>query len=49
MAIDFEVFEGKTLSDVFKDIYDNSNRNKDQLEVLMQEVVKGILGNKCKE
>ena len=39
MAIDFEVFEGKTLSDVFKDIYDNSNKNKIQLEVLMKEVV----------
>ena len=39
MAIDFEVFEGKTLSDVFKDIYDNSNKNKVQLEVLMKEVV----------
>ena len=39
MATDFEVFEGKTLSDVFKDIYDNSNRNKEQLEVLMKEVV----------
>ena len=39
MAIDFEVFEGKTLSDVFKDIYDNSNKNKTQLEVLMTEVV----------
>tara|TARA_Y100001963_G_scaffold112861_1_gene156296 strand:- start:294 stop:677 length:384 start_codon:yes stop_codon:yes gene_type:complete len=42
MAIDFEVFEGKTLSDVFKDIYDNSNRNKQQLEVLMKEVVQFI-------
>ena len=39
MAIDFEVFEGKPLSDVFKDIYDNSNKNKTQLEVLMKEVV----------
>ena len=39
MAIDFEVFEGKSLSDVFKDIYDNSKRNKEQLEVLMKEVV----------
>ncbi len=39
MAIGFEVFEGKTLSDVFKDIYDNSKRNKEQLEVLMKEVV----------
>ena len=39
MAIEFEIFEGKTLSDVFKDIYDNSKRNKTQLEVLMKEVV----------
>ena len=39
MAIDFEIFEGKTLSDVFKDIYDNSKTNKQQLEVLMKEVV----------
>ena len=39
MAIDFEIFEGKTLSDVFKDIYDNSKTNKKQLEVLMKEVV----------
>ena len=39
MAKDYEIFEGKTLSDVFKDIYDNSNRNKEQLEVLMKEVV----------
>ena len=39
MAIDFEIFEGKTLSDVFKDIYDNSKTNKTQLEVLMKEVV----------
>ena len=39
MAIDFEIFEGKTLSDVFKDIYDNSKNNKKRLEVLMKEVV----------
>ena len=39
MAIDYEIFEGKSLSDLFKDIYDNSNRNKEQLEVLMKEVV----------
>jgi hypothetical protein len=24
MSNDYEIFEGKTLSDVFKDIYDNS-------------------------
>ena len=39
MAHDYEIFEGKTLSDVFKDIYDNSKTNKKQLEVLMKEVV----------
>jgi len=39
MANDYEIFEGKSLSDVFKDIYDNSKTNKQQLEVLMKEVV----------
>ena len=42
MAIEFEIFEGKTLSDVFKDIYDNSKRNKEQLEVSMKEVTSFI-------
>ena len=39
MANDYEIFEGKSLSDLFKDIYDNTERNKKQLEVLIQEVV----------
>jgi hypothetical protein len=39
MSIEYEIFKGKTLSDVFKDIYDNTERNKEQLEVLMKEVV----------
>ena len=39
MAIDFEVFDGKSLSDLFKDIYENTQTNKKQLEVLMKEVV----------
>ena len=39
MSNDYEIFEGKTLSDVFKDTYDNSKTNKQQLEVLMKEVV----------
>ena len=39
MSNDYEIFEGKTLSDVFKDIYYNSKTNKQQLEVLMKEVV----------
>ena len=42
MASDFEVFEGKSLSDLFKDIYDNTTRNKTQLEVLMKEVTSFI-------
>jgi hypothetical protein len=39
MSIEYEIFKGKTLSGVFKDIYDNTERNKEQLEVLMKEVV----------
>ncbi len=39
MANDYEIFEGKSLSNLFKNIYDNSIRNKEQLEVLMKEVV----------
>ena len=39
MSNDYEIFEGKTLSDVFKYRYDNSKTNKQQLEVLMKEVV----------
>ena len=36
---DFKVFEGKTLSDVFKDIYDNSATKKKQLDILIKELV----------
>jgi len=39
MANDYEIFEGKSLSDLFKDIYENTKTNKTQLEVLMKEVV----------
>ena len=39
MANEYEIFKGKSLSDLFKDIYDNTTRNKEQLEVLMKEVV----------
>ena len=39
MAIDFEVFEGKSLSDLFKDIYEKTEKNRTQLDVLMKEVV----------
>ena len=42
MATDYEVFEGKSLSDVFKDIYDNTEFNRKQLEVLTKELVQFI-------
>ena len=42
MANDYEIFEGKSLSDLFKDIYENTKTNKTQLEVLMKEVVSFI-------
>ena len=39
MSIKYVIFDGKTLSDIFKDIYSNTEKNKEQLEVLMKEVV----------
>ena len=39
MANNYEIFEGKSLSDLFEDIYINTQENKKQLEVLMKEVV----------
>jgi len=36
---DFKVFEGKSLSDIFEDIYNNSATNKKQLDILIREVV----------
>ena len=38
MAKDYELFEGKSLSDVFKDIYDNTEKNRQQLDVLTREI-----------
>ena len=42
MAQDYELFEGKTRSDVFKDIYDNTEKNRQQLDVLTRELVQYI-------
>ena len=42
MADSYEVFEGKSLSDVFKDIYTNSEENKKQIEVLMKDLLKFV-------
>ena len=39
MAIDYEIFEGKSLSSLFKDIYDNTEYNKKQLDILTKELV----------
>jgi hypothetical protein len=42
MSQDYELFEGKSLSSLFQDIYDNSVHNKKQLEVLVKEVTSFI-------
>ena len=42
MSDSYEVFEGKSLSDVFKDIYKNSEENKKQIEVLMKDLLKFV-------
>ena len=42
MAIDYEIFEGKSLSSLFKDIYENTEFNRKQLDVLSKELVQFI-------
>ena len=42
MSIDYEIFEGKSLSSLFKDIYDNTEYNRKQLDVLTKELVQFI-------
>jgi len=42
MSDSYEVFEGKSLSDVFKDIYTNSEENKKQIEVLMKDLLRFV-------
>ena len=42
MAIDYEIFEGKSLSSLFKDIYKNTEFNRKQLDVLTKELVQFI-------
>ena len=42
MANDYEIFEGKSLSGLFKDIYDNTEYNKKQLDILTKELVQFI-------
>ena len=38
MSTDLEIFDGKSFSDLTKDIYDNSKNKRLQLDLLMQEV-----------
>ena len=42
MAIDYEIFDGKSLSSLFKDIYENTVFNRKQLDVLTKELVQFI-------
>ena len=39
MSQNYKVFEEKTLSDLFKDIYENADTNKKQLDILIKEIV----------
>ena len=38
MSKDNEIFEGKTFQDLTKDIYENSQKNKLQIDFLIQEI-----------
>ena len=42
MSQNYKVFEEKTLADLFKDIYENADTNKKQLDVLIREIVQFI-------
>lgn len=45
MALDKEIFDGKTLSDLFKEIYDNSRKKDKQLTAMigeLKELIEGI-------
>jgi len=42
MSIDYEIFDGKSLSSLFKDIYENTQFNKKQLDILTKELVQFI-------
>ena len=42
MSIDYEIFEGKSLSSLFEDIYKNTEYNRNQLDVLTRELVQFI-------
>ena len=42
MSIDYELFEGKSLSSLFEDIYKNTEYNRKQLDILTKELVQFI-------
>jgi hypothetical protein len=42
MAFDTEIFDGKTLSDIFADVYKNSEKKRDQINQFISSMVKLI-------
>jgi hypothetical protein len=42
MAFDTEIFDGKTLSDIFSDVYKNSEKKRDQINQFVASMVKLI-------
>jgi GAF domain-containing protein len=40
MDLDFEIFKGKKLSDLFKEIHKNSTKKADQIDILIGELQK---------
>ena len=42
MASNYEIFEGKSLSSLFEDIYKNTEYNRKQLDILTKELVQFI-------
>ena len=42
MSYDKEIFEGKTLSKLFEEIYKNSSKKKSQIQVLIDQLVEMI-------
>ena len=42
MSNDYEIFKGKSLSSLFKDIYENQNYNRKQLDVLTRNITSMI-------
>ena len=46
MSLEKEIFKGKTLSDLFSEIYDNSKETKAQVKGLISSYDKRIYGDR---